>query len=428
MQKKLLAVAVAGALGVPAVAMAQSSTVQIFGTVYIEYGYAKQGQPQGSVAPFNDRQSIDVMGNPGSELGFKGEEKLGGGMSAWFQCASTMNFRGGGTPPSGDQDGVICSRNSGLGLKGGFGNVWIGRWDTPFKRTISPTNVAGNDTGIWGTAFLLTGGSTSTLAQTSRSTFKRREGNALFYDSPTFGGFQVMAHMTSRQGMGTAVGTVSTPGVTASKPRTMGISAQYSAGPLYVSAGYERHDQFGNVGGVNDDKGWHVGAAYTWGPVRFGGQFTEQKYEISEGAAPVGSLGVPAGSPGGASDAKYRAWHAGLDWTIVGPHGLRVAYTRALDAKGNATVLGGATGGNILVGNRPAPCYGATFATRVCNDTGASMWQARYVYTFSKRTEFNFGYSKTSNNTRAAYVPNLLSTPANDANTSIWAFALRHTF
>ena len=39
MQKKLLAVAVAGALGAPAVAMAQTSTVQIFGTMYIEYSY-----------------------------------------------------------------------------------------------------------------------------------------------------------------------------------------------------------------------------------------------------------------------------------------------------------------------------------------------------------------------------------------------------
>ena len=40
MQKKLLAVAVAGALGAPAAVMAQTSTVQIFGTAYIEIGRA----------------------------------------------------------------------------------------------------------------------------------------------------------------------------------------------------------------------------------------------------------------------------------------------------------------------------------------------------------------------------------------------------
>ena len=43
MQKKLMAVAVAGVLGAPAVALAQSSTVQVFGTMYIEYSFADQG-------------------------------------------------------------------------------------------------------------------------------------------------------------------------------------------------------------------------------------------------------------------------------------------------------------------------------------------------------------------------------------------------
>lgn len=274
MQKKLLAVAVAGALGAPAVAMAQSSTVQIFGTAYIEYSYARQGLAPGQAGPagVNDFQNIDFLQNPGSEIGFKGEEKLGGGLSAWFQCTATMNFRGAGNGNGGDNDGLICSRNSGLGLKGGFGNVWIGRWDTPFKRTISPTNVAGNDTGIWGTAFLLTGGSTSTMPGTARATFKRREGNSIFYDSPTFGGFQVMAHFSAGNGQGAAgTGTVATTGVTGSKPRTFGISAQYSAGPLFVSAGFEKHKAAVNAaaastGGAQDDRGWHIGAAYTWGP------------------------------------------------------------------------------------------------------------------------------------------------------------------
>ena len=44
MQKKLMAVAVAGAFAAPAVALAQNpSTVQIYGTVYMEYGWAHLG-------------------------------------------------------------------------------------------------------------------------------------------------------------------------------------------------------------------------------------------------------------------------------------------------------------------------------------------------------------------------------------------------
>jgi len=145
MQKKLLAVAVAGALGAPAIAMAQTSTVQVFGTIYVEYTIrADQGNtPAAAGFPAGvERSDADFIQTPGSEIGFKGEEKLGGGLSAWFQCASTADVRGI------SQDGW-CSRNSAIGMKGGFGNLFIGNWDTPFKRTISPTAVGGNDTGIF---------------------------------------------------------------------------------------------------------------------------------------------------------------------------------------------------------------------------------------------------------------------------------------
>jgi predicted porin len=427
MQKKLLAVAVAGALGAPAVAMAQTSTVQIYGTLYAEYGYAHQG-PGGTTAPLNERQNVDILQNPGSELGFKGEEKLGGGLSAWFQCASTMDFRAGTT----GGDGVLCSRNSALGMKGGFGNVFIGRWDTPFKRTISPTAVGSNDTGLFGSAFLLTGGSTSTLDNGSRATFKRRQGNAVFYDTPDFGGFQGMAAFSTGNGAGTAgSGTAATTGVTARKPRVLSLGAQYSAGPLYVSAGYERHNQFGGLGvapvggvgtGSQSDSAWQLGSAYTWGPVRFGGQYTRQKFDTS-------GLGAPAAV---GTSARYAAWTLGVDWTIVGPHGLRASYTKANDAKGSATNLAaaGAPSTNTLLAGtyRPAPCFGPTVATASCNNTGAYLAQIRYVYTFSKRTEFNLGYVLLHNDSAAAYTLGGLVAPQVGTKQHAYAFSMRHTF
>src|SRR5687768_6064584 len=164
MQKKLLALAVAGAVGSPAVALAQTSTVQVFGTFYVEYSYIDQG-----TSTTGERVNVDMLQTPGSEIGFKGEEKLGGGLSAWFQCATTADVRGE------SQDG-FCSRNSALGLKGGFGNVFIGNWDTPFKRTISPPSVGSNDTGVFGSANLLTAGSTTVGAISGkRANFKRRQ-------------------------------------------------------------------------------------------------------------------------------------------------------------------------------------------------------------------------------------------------------------
>lgn len=139
MQKKLLAVAIAGAFGAPALALAQSSTVQIYGTLYVEYSFVDQPRNAANTA---DLTKTDFLQTPGSSIGFKGEEKLGGGLSAWFQCESSAD-------PRGQNGDGFCTRNSALGLKGGFGNVFIGNWDSPFKRTISPTNVGGNDTGIF---------------------------------------------------------------------------------------------------------------------------------------------------------------------------------------------------------------------------------------------------------------------------------------
>jgi predicted porin len=389
MQKKALALAVAGVLGAPAVAMAQTSTVQIYGTAYIEYSFVRD-QGVAGVAPLNERNKVDILQSPGSAIGFKGEEKLGGGLSAWFQCESTADIRG--QSPEG-----FCSRNSALGLKGGFGNVFIGRWDTPFKRTISPTNVSGNDTGIWGTAFLLTGGSTSTVDGSSRATFKRRQANSINYDSPNFAGFQVMAAYSSVNGA-----TATTTGVTNAKARVMSLGGQYSAGPLYVSAAYEKHDEFAGgspaaTGGDVSDDGWHIGAAYTWGPVRFGGQYTRQKLEATS-----------------TTETKVKAWHFGVDWNIVGPHGLRAAYTVARDTKGSGPAIAGSQGQT-----RPSPVLG---------NTGADMWQIRYVYNFSKRTEFTFGYVKLDNETNAAYNIFGVTSTAAGSNPDAWALGLRHTF
>ena len=389
MQKKLLAVALAGAFGAPALAVAQSSTVQVFGTFYIEYTVRAD---QGDAATGGARTNADFLQNPGSEIGFKGEEKLGGGLSAWFQCATTADFRG----QSGEG---WCSRNSALGLKGGFGNVFIGNWDTPFKRTVSPTAVGGNDTGIFGTAFLLLGNSTTTGVGVGRTVFKRRQNNSINYDSPNFAGFQVMAAFTSAQ-----PSTGTTTAQSNNKPRVLSLGAQYSAGPLYVSAGYEQLREFGGSGatvpGSTKDNAWHIGAAYTWGPVRFGGQYTKQEFDTTLG------------------DVKVAAWHVGVDWNIVGPHGLRAAYTAARDVKGPAGVGFGA-GAPGAGGYRPAPG----------GNTGADLMQIRYVYTFSKRTEFTAGYVRLDNEAAAQYRLGGLSTAiAGGQNEDAWAIAVRHTF
>ena len=125
MKKKLIAVAVAGALGAPAVALAQASTVQIYGTLIVNYNYLDVG----GTSP-NGKPKVDMMNAHDTNIGFKGEEALGGGLSAWFQCESTADLSGGNAAQG---TGQWCGRNSGVGFKGGFGNVFYANWDTPMK-------------------------------------------------------------------------------------------------------------------------------------------------------------------------------------------------------------------------------------------------------------------------------------------------------
>ncbi|MGZ5095615.1 MAG: porin, partial [Burkholderiales bacterium] len=108
-----------------------------------------------------------------------------------YQCASTADLRG-------ESQNGFCSRNSALGLKGGFGSVFIGNWDTPFKRTTVATMVSGNDLGIWAPTFLLTGDSTTDAVGANRASFRKRQQNSINYDSPN-SRFQAMGMFSSSQ-------------------------------------------------------------------------------------------------------------------------------------------------------------------------------------------------------------------------------------
>ena len=394
MQKKVIALAVAGALAAPAVAMAQS-TVQVYGNLYIEYAFTNQKQSAaGTGLTQIDRVDADILQTGGSAVGFKGEEKLGGGMSAWFQCESTADPRGA------SQDGW-CSRNSAVGLKGGFGNFFVGNWDTPFKRTM--VNVGGRDTGVFGTAFLLTGGSTTILDGATEGLFRRRQNNSINYDSPNFGGFQVMASTTSTNAS-TGVTTTSAQ----DKERLWSLGAQYAQGPIKIGAAYEQHDKFYPGGG--DESGWHVGGSYTFGNFTLGGQWVSMEADTAPGAT-----------------AEVDTWHVGVEWKIAGPHALHFGYTKADDMEGTV----GAVMGTGATATRPAVGGpGALPGNTVRRSTSADMFQIRYLYSLSKRTTASVGYVALKNDDGASYDLGGLNYPAAAAGAkqSAVAVSVQHRF
>jgi len=405
MQKKLIAVAVASVLGAPAVALAQTSTVNIYGNITYEYGIADQG---------TGRPNVDYADNPGgSAIGFRGEEKLGGGLSAWFQCESSADVR------AFDQTG-LCTRNSAVGLKGGFGNLHFGRWDTPMKRALNMGSTGFPETGILGMSWLAYGGSGggSAIYQNGaegasgetqqRQRWKRRETGLTYYESPVFSGFQVLGAFSPGNAAADTpaadpVGTA--PGTTNQKPRVWSIGGTYSAGPLSLGIGYEEHDDFGFTNAVTDlkDKGWGAGGAYTFGGrIKVGVTYLRREWEI-------------AGSTGPVTDVKTDTWTVAMDWSIAGPHGLIATYTWAGDCKGNTRGSGVNNTVTGLTGN--GGCNAPLRSNGTSNpDTGAQAFGIAYTYAFSKRTKVTLGYvvqdnEDNSNRVRVGNTASLTGSP-----------------
>jgi predicted porin len=394
MQKKLIAVAVAGVLGAPVVAFAQTSTVNIYGRVTYEYGHGDGGSAQ---------HSTDFADTPGgANIGFRGEEKLGGGLSAWFQCETSADVRGI------DQVG-LCSRNSAVGFKGGFGNLHFGRWDTPFKRALNVGTVGAEETGLQGMSFLAFGGSGGADATgtgpdaTNRHRWKRREVGLVYYESPVFSGMQILAAF-SPGNAASDIAALRPSNVANSKPRTISVAGTFKSGGLGIGLGYERHNQYGAYAPAStttnlDDRAWGVSAIYDFGAIEVGATYLDAKYET-----------------GPSSEAKKKTWTVGAEWNIAGPHELHAHFQHAGDTKGTA----GGPGVNPT-SNGGIPNVG--------EDTGGKGWSIGYKYNFSKRTWIKLAYVKIDNdrNARAYRVGNMPAPVAGD-NTDSYAFRISHSF
>jgi len=408
MQKKIMAAAVAGALALPAVALAQTSTVQVYGTLVVNYNVFDQG---------GGKPKIDMLNSHDANIGFRGEEKLGGNLSAWFQCESTMDVTGNEAGEKG-----FCGRNSGIGFKGGWGNVFYGQWDTPMKVSAAPAR-PWSTSGAFGNAELLWNGSASNVGNgltaatqgigtggtgTQTAGWSRRQANSIFYHSPSWGGFGFQAAVSTLN-----ESTAATNATVAQKPRLWSLGGMYSGGNLYVGAGYEKHKNYnpasqGAYTGGNDS-GWNLSAAYTFaGVFKLSGVYTDIRYDLAAGL-----------------ESKRQGFGIYGDWAIAGPHRVRMGYTKAKDTKGSAGAFGSTgncAGGGIAINSGWCANGGA-------GDTGADLMAIQYAYAFSKRTEVNFGYARLDNDRLARYALQTLSRPANAGeNQDAWVLGVKHTF
>jgi len=191
MQKKVMALAVAGALSAPAIVLAQASNVQIYGrlNVGIDNYQATGASFNATTTASSDFKSRMRVFDQGSRLGVRGTEDLGGGLKALFQIESGVSADSGtATTQAGSANasaGTFASRDSFVGLEGGFGRVTLGRQNAWYSNgVVEQTNANYVNAGLpfFSGTLGVTGGVTA------------RTSNLVTYTTPTFGGFNVTGY------------------------------------------------------------------------------------------------------------------------------------------------------------------------------------------------------------------------------------------
>lgn len=234
--------AVAGALLVPA-AMAQSANpVTLYGRVYIT---VESVEAKGGTTPVAERVR---MRDQSSLLGVRGEEDLGGGLKAFFQLETGFN-------PD-QSSGTFAGRNSGVGLRGKWGSVLVGRWDTPFKQTQVGSIDPWTDLQIGD----ITG------AAIRQGDFSIRASNILQYWSPVFARTQVKLMWVPNETRTAQV-----------NPSMYGGAITWGGGDTSLSYAYEKHKELVDqvVTPRVDEEGHGISGEYRFGPVKLTGQYGE---------------------------------------------------------------------------------------------------------------------------------------------------------
>jgi predicted porin len=313
-------------------------------------------------------------------------------MTAWFQAEFNMKM----ARDNGVFDGDSTARNSGVGLRGGFGNVYLGTWETPWSQTFrlwdvgtiggwGPTtsiigrreqtgtnpsrNCANNTSAAGGAALpvppICGNGSDSTNGPSAAAVLAgagnlgyslwRRYNYAVFYESPLFEGVQVkVAWMPNERKADFTAPTATTVN---ENPSSWSGSLTWTGlgGRARAFVATMQNKDWSNVGST--DGGYTVGGGYDFGVVNVGATYEDYTYKLAAG------------------DMKAKEWAVGLAFPL-GPGKIGASYAKAKKLTGQGVDTAEVAG---------------------TNDTGAKMWNLGYEWALSKRTAVGFGIAKIDN-------------------------------
>lgn len=360
MQKKLIALAVAGLVSAPVFAQ---SNIQIYG---VADAYMKYGDFMG-----DDAMGVDSGGLSGSRLGFRGEEDLGSGLKAVFVLEQGFNIdTGKSTAMSGDDDRAnggsqTFTRQAYVGLKGNFGQVALGRqyapgyftgeYDALLNAYISPMSLLSNFTRL-------------TITPNSAA----RWNNSVTYK----GTFQ-----------------------------SVSVAAIYSAG------NQETDSKLGKGTDYSDDDKYGISLKYDNGPLKIGGMYQAVKFKSGYSVPPqkivqdpdnptgVKLTADPAGFYPKAADETQKEWLIGASYNF-GMATLAGSYQQGRDVGGNKDldvdlwqvgVIVPVGAGNIHVAYAQADVDKAKVLS---SDVKPKAFTVAYTHALSKRTTGYVGYTK----------------------------------
>ncbi|MEO8151715.1 MAG: porin [Rhizobacter sp.] len=216
-------------MGAFAGAASAQSSVTIYGQ--IDQGVTKgNGGTAANAGANGTSEAWQLKQAHSSRVGFRGNEDLGGGLSAQFllehrfQPDTGAGSGAAGTPTA---PSVFWDGGSYVQLtSSAAGSIYFGRWYTPAFYVALKTDPFGWDgigqVGSKAWAGYLTPGPTPAGATAGTGV---RTSNTVGYKTPNLGGFTANVAV----GLGEAV-----------VGRDQGFNAEYTAGPLYVGIGYEK--------------------------------------------------------------------------------------------------------------------------------------------------------------------------------------------
>lgn len=247
MQKKVLVFAVAAAMGLPAAAMADTT---LYGRMNLSVDIVDNGD-----------DTTHQLASNSSRLGVRGSEDLGNGLRGVFQIEAALQGDSGSAFGSSN----LTGRNTYVGLAGAFGEVRVGKHDTPYKLATLPLNFFADTLGDMNHVTSQMGGlGLYDDVEGSLGSFYNRNDNTLLYISPSFDGLQFMASYTTDKSDDRSSSV-------ANDRNAYSLAATFTQGPMFIAVAYERlnegsalsitegEDTFSEVG---DAKAWKVGGTY----------------------------------------------------------------------------------------------------------------------------------------------------------------------